>query len=146
MELELIRDTFTDQSTIGKLYVDGQYLCFVLEDKDRNLTSTMETNVIEMLKKHGITCIPYGRYKVELTMSNRFKRILPILIGVKGYEGVRIHTGNTSEDTLGCLIVGMNAEKNKVTQSVPAMNKLMDILTKVPYKQDVYITIKSNKK
>ncbi len=104
--------------TISKLYVDGVYQCFIMED------------AIRVSKVYGKTAIPRGKYSVVVTMSNRFKRLLPLLESVPGYEGVRIHPGNTAEDTEGCLLPGMNIgiinNKRAVTESRPAFSALFN--------------------
>jgi hypothetical protein len=112
MKLELVRKSFTDKSTIGKLYINDVYECMVLED------------VVRDSKIPGETAIPYGEYEVKITYSPRFKRDLPLLLNVPNYEGVRIHTGNTSKDTEGCLIVGQIAGQDIVWQSKMAFNAL----------------------
>lgn len=106
LELLLDRDVRTRHSTIGVLYVDGKFECFTLEDVDRNLTDAMTEDAVKQQKIFGQTAIPEGRYKVVLSMSNRFKRLLPEVLGVKGFEGIRIHSGNTDKDTEGCVLVG----------------------------------------
>ena len=99
MKLRLIRDTFTEKSTIGKLYVNGFYSSETLEDKDRQLESGG-------LKRQNETCIPRGTYEVIIDFSNRFKVRMPLLLGVPQFTGVRIHPGNTDKDTEGCILVG----------------------------------------
>lgn len=132
MELTLKRTDFTDTSTIGELSVNGEFECFILEDTDRGLKDTMILNEINSLKKHGITAIPYGSYKIVVTKSERFSAMkgkpvyLPILLNVKGYEGVRIHTGNKPEDTEGCLLPARKKGKNVVMESTPAFTQLND--------------------
>lgn len=128
MELKLIRETFTDNSTIGELFIDGAFFCYTLEDKDRGLTSVMDILTLNKKKIFGTTCIPYGEYKVLLTMSNRFKRLLPEILDVKGYKGVRIHRGNTAADSLGCIIVGYKRGIDTVYESTKAENDLISKL------------------
>lgn len=128
MKLTLIRTDFTSDSTIGSLYIEGRFFSYILEDKDRGLTDKMSLIEVKARKLFGITAIPYGTYKVKLTMSNRFKRLLPEILNVKGFEGVRIHRGNTAEDTLGCLIVGLRKAYNSVFESTAAETGLMRIL------------------
>ena len=82
LNLEVVRFNFTPLSTIGKLYVNGVFECYTLEDCVRDK------------KIYGMTAIPTGTYKVILNLSNRFKRVLPLLIDVSNFEGVRIHPGN----------------------------------------------------
>lgn len=141
MKLTLIRKTFTEKSTIGELYINEAFFCYVLEDKDGGLKDSMDIKEIQRLKLYGVTAIPTGTYKLDLTMSNRFKRVLPILYNVKGYEGVRIHRGNTAEDSLGCLIVGYKKDIDKVYQSKEAEADLVAKLDKHPLNEPITITI-----
>lgn len=141
MEIYLQRDTFTDKSTIGKLYIDGRFECYVLEDKDRGLQDSMALSEINDLKVYGETAIPYGRYEIKVTMSARFKRELPILLNVKGYEGIRIHTGNKAIDTLGCLLPAQIKGVDSVSQSTLAFNKLFDLIKQELRHKKVFITI-----
>ncbi len=142
MEILLQRDTFTDKSTIGKLYIDGRFECYVLEDKDRGLKSDMPLSEINSKKVYGETAIPYGKYEIKVTMSNRFKKDLPILLNVPGYEGIRIHTGNTDADTHGCLLPCSAVTKDVGTGSTAAFNTLFEkIKTALKSNQKVTINI-----
>lgn len=142
MELILKRETFTEESTIGSLSIDGKFECFILEDKDRGLTNDMPLSEIVAHKVYGLTAIPYGRYEIDWTMSTRFGICMPILLNVKGYEGVRIHKGNTAIDTLGCLICGTRKASNKVTESTAATGKLYAKIESAKKSgQKIYITI-----
>jgi hypothetical protein len=142
MELYLKRDTFTDISTTGKLLIDGQFECFILEDRDRGLTDTMPLAEIVATKIYGKTAIPYGRYEVDWTMSARFKVFMPILLNVKGYSGIRIHKGNTEIDSLGCLLCGRKRANNVITESTAATNLLYTkIQTAKSRKEKIFITI-----
>lgn len=116
--------------TIGKLYIDGVYFCDTLEDKVRDLNKDGDLDDIGEGKVYGESAIGYGIYKVVLTMSNRFKRLLPIIVDVKGFEGVRIHAGNKAADTLGCILVGINSTKGGLTVSRVHEDKLVSILKK----------------
>lgn len=100
MKLELKRDTFTDNSTIGKLHVNGVEFCETLEDRDRRLEEGG-------LKVYAKTCIPRGVYETIIDYSNRFKVRMPHILKVPQFEGVRIHPGNADVDTEGCILVGM---------------------------------------
>ena len=142
MELILKRDTFTSESTIGSLSIDGKFECFILEDKDRGLIDTMSISEIVGTKIYGKTAIPYGRYEIDWTMSNRFKVMMPILKNVKGYEGIRIHKGNSEIDSLGCLLCGTKKASNRITESTAATNKLYAKIAEAK-KQGIkiYITI-----
>lgn len=94
MKLELFRNKSINGTTIGKLFVDGVFECYTLEDE------------IRCEKIRGITAIPAGVYSIIINMSNRFKRLLPLLQKVPEFEGVRIHPGNKHQDTEGCILVG----------------------------------------
>ena len=134
MELTLKPYKKTALSSISKLFVDGIYECDILEDTVRAANEA---------KIFGKTAIPAGKYQVVMTMSTRFKRILPLLIGVPGYEGVRIHPGNKPEDTLGCLLPGQEcATKDFVAQSNKEFNELMVKLNKaIKAGQKIYIYV-----
>jgi len=129
MKLKLIRKALEATYTIGDLFVDGVFQCNVLEDVVRDLNKDGDLDEKGETKVYGKTAIPYGIYTIDLTYSNRFKKILPLLEDVKGFEGIRIHSGNTSEDTSGCLLVGINSVKGMVTDSRKAFDKLMVKLT-----------------
>lgn len=107
-----VRRTFKGPDyTIGKLYIDGHYLCDTLEDTVRPAGT----------KIAGKTAIPAGTYKVKKTMSPRFKKILPEILNVPGFSGVRIHSGNTAADTDGCLLLGLNKTKGAILDSQTTM-------------------------
>lgn len=134
MEIKVKRIAKKEAYTIGKMYVDGAYVCDTLEDKDRGLTSNMSVAQICGVKVHGETAIPTGRYLVDMkTVSPRFggraqyqfcKGRLPRLCNTPGYQGVLIHIGNTAKDTDGCILVGENKEKGKVLNSKATFNRL----------------------
>lgn len=128
MRLELRRRWFTRETTIGDLFVDGVWICYALEDRDRGLERSMLLTTIERMKIHGKTAIPTGRYRVELTPSARFKRVLPLLIDVPGFAGVRIHEGNDAGDTEGCPLVGLERGPDSIGQSSAAMRTLLPLL------------------
>ncbi len=88
--------------TLGNLDIDGVRHCYTLEDKVREIPGVP----IEAWKVKGATAIPAGTYRIELSYSLHFGREMPLLVGVHGFEGVRIHAGNTAADTEGCLLVG----------------------------------------
>ena len=139
MELLLKRIYSGSTYTVGHLYIDGNYYCDVLEDVDRGLSSDMSEKEIKKIKIYGRTAIPKGTYKVEVTYSPKFKRYLPILLNVKGFSGIRVHSGNTAEDTLGCLLVGFNKVKGQVINSRVTSDKLTALLRNT--KEEIHITI-----
>ena len=114
LEYKLCRIFHNDTYTIGKLYENGVYQCDVIEDVERDI------------KIADKTAIPKGTYKVIVNQSNRFKRLLPLLIDVPGFDGIRIHNGINETSTSGCIIVGENKIKGQVTNSRYWMNKICD--------------------
>lgn len=117
MQITVTRNYKKPAYTIGRLYIDGAYICNTLEDTDRQLRQDMTTLQIRKLKIKGQTAIPTGTYEVTRTYSPRFKRQLPLVNNVPGFDGIRIHSGNTAKDTEGCILPGMNTRKGMVTDS-----------------------------
>lgn len=135
MELVVDRKYKKDTYTIGKLYVNGIEFSDTLEDKDRGLTSGMSFNEIKQKKVYGETAIPTGTYEVRMTYSPKFanraygkkyKGEVPEILNVVGYNGVRIHPFNTAQESLGCIAMGKNSIKGKVTNSTAYYYKLLD--------------------
>jgi len=124
MELTLKRTTLTNSSTIGELAIDGVYECKTLEDVVREV----EGQPVSEWKVPGQTAIPRGRYQVVLDWSNRFGRTMPHLLSVPGFDGVRIHWGNTDEDTEGCILVGRTQSENFIGESRLAFEALFEKL------------------
>lgn len=142
MEIKVKRIARKDGYTIGRMSLNEEYFCDTLEDTDRGLNSTMSVDEILSKKRKGITAIPTGKYDVILTFSPKFKRVLPLLLNVKGYEGVRIHAGNTNKDTEGCLLVGENKIKGQIINSRATLERLMSVLLECEKrKEKVTITI-----
>lgn len=138
MEIKVKRIARKDSYTIGHIYIDGEYVCDTLEDKDRGLKQSDDLEHIKKVKVKGETAIPMGTYKVRMTYSPRFKKVLPLIENVKGFDGIRIHSGNTSKDTEGCLLVGRNTVVGMVTQSKDTLKKLME---RMEEDKDITITI-----
>ena len=128
MIIELCRKYRNTNYCIGKLYINNEYFSDVLEDPDRGLQNTMSIQEIQQLKVKGDTCIPYGTYDITITYSPKFKKRLPLINNVKGFEGIRIHSGNTSKDTEGCLLLGFNKIKGKVINSKETVDKFITIV------------------
>lgn len=117
MRLTLKRIAKRKGYTIGRLYINGKRFCDVLEDEDRGLSDVMTEDEIRSIKVKGETAIPVGIYKVILNYSPKFKCVMPLIANVKGYSGVRIHSGNSAKDTEGCLLVGKNTIVGRLTDS-----------------------------
>jgi hypothetical protein len=127
-KLELKRIARKPTYTIGRLYVDGKYLCDTLEDKDRGLRQDMVLAEIKRIKVMHQTAIPAGTYKVIVNMSPAKQRLLPRLLDVPGFEGILMHRGNTDADSSGCVLVGENKQVGKVLNSTKYELALVDLL------------------
>ena len=136
MNLLLVRDQLNPTCTIGKLYVDKLFECFTLEDTDRKLECSGN-------KIYGCTAIPRGSYKVTLTQSARFGRVLPLVNDVPQFEGIRIHPGNTDKDTDGCVLVGTTVGNNSIGNSRIAFAKLFEKLeAAVAAKEEITLEVR----
>lgn len=136
MELTLNRIFLGSSATIGELLINDKHLCDTIEDRVRP----------EGEKVYGKTAIPEGTYEVKLTHSPRFKKILPEILNVPNFSGIRIHTGNSSKDTEGCILVGTwdGEKEDRVGSSKIAFDKLMTLLEEATNnKEKVTITVKS---
>lgn len=129
MILELKRKIFTDDSTIGEISIDGVFTCYTLEDKVRDV------------KIQNVTAIPYGKYEVIINFSNRFQQYMPLLLKVPGFEGVRIHTGNKSADTEGCILVGSSKSLNFVGNSRVTYKSLFAKMKVASKTEKIFINI-----
>lgn len=115
MRLTLNRCWLSQKATIGKLCIDDVFEAFTCEDRYRPPPEP---------KVPRETCIPVGEYEVVITHSPRFGVMMPLLLGVPGFEGVRIHPGNTAADTDGCILVGRSRNGESVQQSRAAYEAL----------------------
>lgn len=162
LELLVDRTYKGEKYTIGHLYLEcpvrngrverGTLFCDTIEDPDRGLRSDMPLSVIKSKKVYGRTAIPTGRYRVAMGVQSPTyakkpewmaynNAEMPRIEGVPGWSGCLIHTGNTEDDTLGCLIVGVNSKPGYVLQSRTTFRKLFPILVEA-HKQgrEIYIT------
>lgn len=115
MEILVERLVFNYKYTEGKMYIDGEYFCDTLEDKDRGLDQTMSEEDIYAIKVYGETAIPTGLYKVILSYSNKFKKILPEILNVKCFSGARIHSLNFASQSLGCVGIGRKTDDGVIS-------------------------------
>jgi hypothetical protein len=100
-----------------------------MEDKDRDLFSDMDEKEILAIKVFGETAIPYGTYKMRISYSPTFKKNLPEILAVKGFSGVRIHSGNTASDSKGCILVGeKNGDGTSVINSRKTFERLFEVI------------------
>lgn len=120
MRITIIRTDILKDKTFGLLDINGEFFCHTLEDTDRKMESGGE-------KVYGKTAVPRGTYPVVIDYSSRFKQLMPRLVDVPGFTGIRIHQGNTAADTDGCILVGDKRDANgiKPKTSRPAYLRLM---------------------
>ena len=140
MEIGIDRKWFTSRSTIGELSIDGDFECFTLEDR-----------VVDGTRIEGKGAIPPGRYRVVVTVSDRARRgalwspssehLLPLLLDVPSFDGIRIHAGNTDKDTEGCILVGRGRQPDAISNSRAALSALLPKIEEALATEDAYITI-----
>lgn len=153
LQLKLERRYKCNGYTIGHLFVDGKFFCDTLEDVDRGLDDTMTVEEIKSKKLKSVTAIPTGVYYVTInTKSAKFGDKpfyrqtcggkLPRLLGVKGFDGILIHCGNTAKDTEGCILVGENKVKGQLVNSSETFKRLYGVLKAANDRHDtITITI-----
>ncbi|HEX8178523.1 MAG TPA: DUF5675 family protein [Pyrinomonadaceae bacterium] len=129
MDIKLVRKTFTEESTMGELFVNGKFQCFTLEDK------------VRAVKIHGKTAIPEGIYEVVVTFSNKFKKPLPLLLNVPNFDGIRIHSGNKAADTEGCILVGTSKAQDFVGGSRIAFKALFPKIEAALKKEKIFMQV-----
>lgn len=141
MKLILKRIALKPTYTIGKLYIDDNYFCDTLEDTVRDLNKDGKFDNGEK-KIKGKTAIPYGTYEIKWTYSPRFKKHTPQLMNVPSFEGIRIHSGNSSDHTQGCLLLGENKKVGMILNSKATIAKFYPIIKDACTKGKVTIEIK----
>ena len=152
MELILERIAKRKTYTIGRLYIqkrvddeylagtENQYFCDTLEPTWRDYANGA-------YKVKGRSAIPEGRYAVVISFSQKFKQWLPILLGGpefnRKWQGIRIHAGNTSEDTEGCILVGKNKLVGQVVDSRIWLHRLKQKIVEAKDKGEaVWLTVR----
>jgi hypothetical protein len=145
-EFSLVRKYFTDTYTIGKLSVDGTYLCDTLEpvvrdlhdiNHDGDFTDPGEGKIM------GKTAIPYGRYQILFQYWKKHNKMAPLLQDVPGFTGIYIHSGNTADDTQGCILPGENKAKGQVLYSKYHTRIIEDLIRLALHeKKEIWITVK----
>lgn len=139
MKLLVDRKYKKAEYTIGNLYVDGVWFCNTLEDTDRGLKQIEPLSVLKNKKLYGITAIPTGKYKITLdVVSQKFVAVkyykdfcggrMPRLLNVPAYEGILIHPLTTALESYGCIGVGRNTIRGKLTQSRATFERLYKLL------------------
>lgn len=136
MELKLVRSVFNQKSTLGKLYLNGDFYAYTCEDTVRNLNSDCSKKI------KNETAIDSGRYEVVLSFSNHFQRYLPLLLSVPCFEGIRIHGGNTAADSEGCILIGAEGDmKERIWNCASKVNSLVAAMKAVEKTEKMFISI-----
>jgi hypothetical protein len=145
MNLFIKRRWFTNISTIGELYIDTHWQCYTLEDKMREKFDQEKHLWIwrHEFKIPAMTAIPSGHYQVIVDFSNRYQRPMPHILNVPDFEGIRIHPGNTAQDTEGCILLGRGKQPDFVTHSRDAFNEFYEKLNHGLEQGKVFLTIEN---
>ena len=128
LQVLLTRNYRKEAYTIGRLYVNGQFFCNSLEDKDRGLFQGMPLQDLMLLKVQDQTAIPCGTYKLRVTMSPKFKREMIEVVDVPAFLGIRFHKGANASHTSGCVLVGMNTIKGGLTDGAKYEAELTNLV------------------
>lgn len=133
MRLTLNRHTFTDNTTIGDLYLVNEFICYILEDKDRwpDIPPSLLGPIAHSYKVKGETCIPYGTFRIRYTYSPKYKKRMLLIAGVPSFRGIRIHSGNDEFDTEGCPLPGLTKGIDFVGNSRKATKIVEDLIVPV---------------
>ena len=119
MKLTIARKQSTAESTPGRLLIDDKFECFTLEDVVREIPGVQ----VAAWKVASRTAIPVGTYEVTMDFCSRFGNLMPHILNVPGFDGIRIHSGNTSADTEGCILLGQGRNgSDEVINSRAAFN------------------------
>lgn len=136
LEFRLERKEYTQDTTIGELSVNGFHLFYTLEDIVRS----------KGVKVKGKTAIPAGRYQVQNTWSPKYQRIMPLIMDVPMFQGIRIHGGNDEDDTEGCVLVGLFKQTNRIHTCKPALDVVYSLINAAELlHRKVWITVEDTK-
>lgn len=125
MKITIERKYKKEDYTIGSLFINGQWICNTLEPRDRGLKQSMTRLEITIAKVFRETAIPCGSYRVVAGLSTKFRARRPYVMDVPGFSGIMIHEGNTVRDTTGCILVGKNTVRGRLTESRQCLGEVM---------------------
>ena len=118
------RKYYKENYTIGNMFLEGEWFCNTLEDKDRGLNQSLSLSQNKKLKVYGKTAIPKGVYEVTVVFWAKHRINVPLLHDVPAFTGILIHNGVNQNSTLGCILVGLNTIKGQLTSGKKYMNEL----------------------
>lgn len=145
MTLLLQRRPTRNEATLGDLFVvhsDGELVpvCVTLEDAVREVKG----QPVPTWKIPGKTAIPEGKYRVIINMSARFRRLMPLLLDVPGFSGIRVHPGNRITETDGCILPGIGSIGDTVVQSRDGYAKVFSLIDgSIKAGTPVWLTVRS---
>ncbi|MBR6275940.1 MAG: hypothetical protein IKR31_03275 [Prevotella sp.] len=159
MELKVDRKYKKGTYTISNLFIDGDWVCNIIEDKDRGLHKGMSLAQIRSLKVKSKTAIPSGRYRVTMkVVSPKFslkkyymdfcKGRLPRVLAVPGFDGILFHAGDLKTDvatagmSAGCLLTGLNTIKGALTKTKEMFEYVCKILMAADERgEEIWVTV-----
>lgn len=143
LQITVTRHSPRPDYTIGRMDINCTKFSDTLEDTDRGLTQDMQLDEIKRIKVYGKTAIPKGTYKVSVQYWQKHKIYVPFIHDVPGFTSILIHSGNTPDDTLGCILVGENTVKGRLTNSRPYITRLTKLCQEAIRRgEPIRITIK----
>lgn len=142
MNIVIKRFLLENKFSVGNLYIDKKFYCNTIEDRDRDLRQVMSVDEILSKKVYSETAIPTGIYKVIIDYSNKYKRNMPHILNVKGFDGIRIHSGNFATDSMGCVLCGAFNGKDAVVNSRATTKVVQDLIQKaIDEKEEVTLIL-----
>lgn len=153
MEVLVYRKYKKPDYCVGRMSIDGTFICNTMEDVDRGLDDGMQDWMIKNKKIPNVTAIPTGRYKIDMdTVSSKFSKYpfymevcqgkLPRIKNVRGFDGILIHCGVDHSNSSGCILVGMNTKVGKLTDSKETFKKIYALMKEAHDNgETIYITI-----
>jgi hypothetical protein len=153
MEVLVYRKYKKPDYCVGRMSIDGTFICNTMEDVDRGLDDGMQDWMIRNKKIPNVTAIPTGRYKIDMdTVSPKFSKYpfymevcqgkLPRIKNVRGFDGILIHCGVDHSNSSGCILVGMNTQTGKLTDSKETFKKIYALMKEAHDNgETIYITI-----
>lgn len=144
MQIQVKRKVRSSSFSMGEMFIENVFFCYTLEDKDRKLKASMPLSEMMSIKIPAETAIPTGNYELVMSFSNRFQKFLPQLLQVPCFEGIRIHAGNISAHTEGCILLGYekNEEEGMVLTSRLAVRDFISRINTVIKSEKIFVEVK----
>lgn len=131
MKVKVERFIFSKNYTMSRVYINDEFFSFGLEPYDCGVTKDLPVKDIKEKKKEfGKIAIPLGEYDLVIDLSNKYKRMMPHILNVPAFDGVRVHSGNKVEDTLACLLLGKFYTMGLISESRKTCAQFEELLKK----------------